>query len=405
MTDETGKHKYRWTILILCVTCFCFTFVTRFTWPPLISVVASDLKLTMAQAGSYMSAFYIGYIITQIPAGILADRFGVRMVLGASLILEGVATSSLSLIGDFQTGFILRIIAGLGAGAVFASTARALVEWFPPSERGMAFGILFASPSGGILLSNFLAPSLNQMFGWHGAFMSVGTLTFAAGILVYFFMRSNADPLEEKDNFIVGLKFIFGHKKLMLVAMTGFCLMWVELGMATWANAYIKTIGFTVKEAGQVMMWYGVGGILSPLLSGYISDRIGNRRGIIVLALLLTIPATIVFGQMKSISTLVAIGFFNGFISYLANPQLTTLISNYAGQKWAATANGVANFIFQIASLISPLVAGGAIDLTGNFGMVWWILAAGPLVGIFLILTVGSEKKSQLVESVSKTSI
>lgn len=71
-----------------------------------------------------------------------------------------------------------------------------------------------------------------------------------------------------------------------------------------------------------------------------------------------------------------------------ANPQLTTLIANYAGQQWAATANGVANFIFQVASLISPLIAGAAIDLTGNFGMVWWILAAGPLAGIGFILLV-----------------
>lgn len=395
MTDESGKNKYRWTILILCVTCFCFTFVTRFTWPPLISVVAADLKMSMTQAGSYMSAFYIGYIITQIPAGILADRLGVRVVLGASLILEGIATSSLSMVGDFQTGFALRIIAGLGAGAVFASTARALVEWFPPAERGMAFGVLLASPSGGILLSNFLAPTLNQMFGWQGAFMSVGTLTFGAGLLVYFFMRSNADPLEEKQSLIVGLKFIFGHRRLMLVAMTGFCLMWVELGMATWANAYIKTIGFTVKEAGQVMMWYGVGGILSPLISGYVSDRTGNRRGIIVMALLLTIPVTIMFGNIKSITTLIATGFLAGFISYLANPQLTTLISNYAGQQWAATANGVANFIFQIASLICPLIAGAVIDWTGNFGMVWWILSAGPVVGIALILAVGEKRTAE----------
>ncbi len=76
-----SSHPYHWVILGLCVGCFLFTFVTRITWPPLIPVMVPIPGMKMSQTGAYMSAFYLGYIITQIPAGIMADKFGVRSVL------------------------------------------------------------------------------------------------------------------------------------------------------------------------------------------------------------------------------------------------------------------------------------------------------------------------------------
>lgn len=392
MNTDKDVSSYRWVILALVVICFCATFVTRFTWPPLISTVAPVLNLNMAQAGSYMSAFYIGYLVTQIPAGIIADKFGARVVLAVSLILEGISTSSLSLIGNYESGFMLRIVAGLGAGAVYASAARALVEWFPVKERGRAFGMLMVAPSAGILISNFLAPTLNQLLGWQGAFMSVGTITFGAGVLVALFMRSNAAAENEKGSLVTGFRFIFKHKNLMLTCAAGFCLMWVELAIATWANAYIKSIGFTVKEAGTVMMWYGLGGVLSPIMAGFLSDQLNNRRIIILVSLAFTIPLTIWFGYETSLTALYILSFAGAFAAYLANPMLNVMVANYAGVQWAATASGVANFLYQIASLISPFILGLVIDWTGNFSWVWWIMALGPAVGFILMLIIREEQ-------------
>ncbi len=392
MNTDNSFSSYRWVILALVVVCFCATFVTRFTWPPLITTVAPVLKLSMAQAGSYMSAFYIGYLVTQIPAGIIADKFGVRVVLAVSLMLEGVSTSSLAFTGNYETGFMLRIIAGLGAGAVYASAARALVEWFPARERGRAFGLLMVAPSAGILISNFLAPTLNQMVGWQGAFMSVGTITFVAGVFVALFMRSNAPRENEKGSLTAGFTFIFQHKNLMLTCVAGFCLMWLQLAVATWANVYIKSIGFTVKEAGAVMMWYGVGGVLSPIVAGFLSDRLNNRRVIVLVSLALTIPLTLWFGYETSLTALYILSFSAAFASYLANPMLNVMVANYAGVQWAATASGIANFLYQIASLISPLVLGLVIDWTGNFSWVWWIMALGPAAGFIVMLGIKEEQ-------------
>ena len=390
---EEEYSQYRWVILALMFLCFLFTFLTRFAWPPLIPVVVPALKMNMTQAGAFMSAFYFGYVITQIPAGMLADRFGVRLILGASLVIEGLSTFGMGYMASYDAGLWLRAITGLGAGAVFAACARALMEWFPAKERGTAFGIMLAAPSGGIVLSNYIVPALNQAFSWQGAFKAIGIATVILGIAIYFMVKTSDQPKGEKSMF-AGIKVVFSNRNILLTAIAGFCLMWVELGTATWANAYIKKLGFSVADAGMVMIAYGIGGIIGPMVSGYISDKIGNRKLLLIVSYILIIPLTIYFGYQTTISMLSLVGFLFGFCSYLANPQLTVLISEFAGKEWAATANGFANFIFQIAPMISPLILGWSIDTTGNFNAVWYMMAAGPLVGIFVLMAVGKGRQS-----------
>ena len=155
VASKTGESPYRWLILFLTVLSFVLTFLCRFSWPPLIPVIVPVIHMNMSQAGAYMSAFYIGYVVTQIPAGILADAFGVRAVLGVTLAIEGIAQYCMGNITTFQTGFWLRVIIGLAAGADMSCCVRAIMEWFAPRDRGMAFGLLLAGPTLGLLIANY----------------------------------------------------------------------------------------------------------------------------------------------------------------------------------------------------------------------------------------------------------
>jgi MFS transporter, ACS family, hexuronate transporter len=383
---------YRWVILAMMVGCFVFTFFVRFTWPPLIPVVVPVLGMKMTQAGAYMSAFYLGYVITQIPAGILADRFGVRIILAVSLIIEGISTLGMGYITTYDTGFALRVITGLGAGAVFAACARSLMEWFPAKERGTAFGIMLGAPSAGIVLSSVIVPPLNTAIGWTGAFQAVGIATIVMGVVIFALVRSSTQTAVGGSMF-GGFPVIFRSRDIILTALAGFCLMWVELGTATWAIAHVKKLGFTLGAAGTVMMFYGIGGLISPPLSGWVSDKIGHRKWILIVAYLIIAPMTVAFGYQTNMTMLCVMGFLFGFCSYIANPHLTILISEFAGKQWAATANGASNVIFQLAPMVGPVVMGWSIDTTGSFATVWWVMAAGPLLGILLLLPVNPENK------------
>ena len=117
--------------VVLCggLAFFC-SFLDRLAWPPVIPLAARELGLTAAQAGGFMSAFFFGYLLTQLPGGMLADRWGTRKVLLYSLVLMGVFTTAIVWMPDFQTGLVLRFLAGIGSGAVLAAAVKGVYDYF-----------------------------------------------------------------------------------------------------------------------------------------------------------------------------------------------------------------------------------------------------------------------------------
>jgi sugar phosphate permease len=395
---QQQPQPYRWVILILMVVTFMLTFFIRLSWPPLIPVVVPILHMKMSQAGAFMSAFYIGYVITLLPAGMLADRFGARFILAASLIIEGITTAAMGSIGSFEQGFALRLITGLGAGAVIAAALRTLVDWFPPKERGTAFGTMLAGPSAGIVLSSVIVGPLNAHFGWQWAFRISGLIAFVMGFLIFTLVKSSGDEAKPapSEGIFAGFPIVFKNMNVLLIGASGFCLMWVELGTATWAIAHVKKLGFTLAAAGAVMTAYGIGGIVAPFISGWISDRIGHRKWIIIVSYAVTVPMTVLFGMQTTISSLTVVGFIFGFTSYFANPHLSLLAAQFVEKKYVGLVSGATTVMYQIAPIIGPWVLGWSIDVTGKFLIVWWLMALGPLVGILTMLPVN--EKAQILQ-------
>ena len=118
---EKKKSAGRWMLLLLLLASFAVTFMTRFVWSPVSKTVMSELNMSNVAAGSFMSAFFIGYVITQIPGGTLADRIGVKVTLSVGLFISGAATIGVSLIHSYGAGLALRVVTGLGAGVVMSS--------------------------------------------------------------------------------------------------------------------------------------------------------------------------------------------------------------------------------------------------------------------------------------------
>lgn len=388
-------QPYRWVILILMVVTFTLTFFIRLSWPPLIPVVVPILHMKMSQAGAFMSAFYIGYVITLLPAGMLTDRFGARYILAASLIIEGITTVGMGSISSFEQGFVLRLLTGLGAGAVIASALRTLVDWFRPEERGTAFGTMLAGPSAGIVLSSILVGKLNAAMGWQWAFRISGLIAFVMGFVILIMVKATGEEVRSgaHEGMFAGFPIVFKNKNVLLIGVSGFCLMWVELGTATWAIAHVKKLGFTLGMAGAVMTAYGIGGIIAPFISGWLSDKIGHRKWIIICSYAVTVPITVLFGMQRSIPSLTIVGFIFGFTSYFANPHLSLMAAQFVEKKYVGLVSGATTVMFQIAPIIGPWILGWSIDVTGKFLIVWWLMALGPLAGILATLPINEKQQ------------
>ena len=178
---------------------------------------------------------------------------------------------------------------------------------------------MLGAPSAGIVLSSVIVPRLNTVVGWQGAFQYVGVATIIVGILIFVLVRSS-EQVKGAGSMFGGFRVIFGSRDLILTALAGFCLMWVELGTATWAIAHVKKLGISLGAAGSVMMFYGIGGLISPPVSGYLSDKIGNRKWILILSFLIIAPVTVVFGNQTDLDHAVCRRLFVWILFLLCQP-------------------------------------------------------------------------------------
>ncbi|MBI3109131.1 MAG: MFS transporter, partial [Candidatus Rokubacteria bacterium] len=125
----------RWAILALIMGAQTMANVGPLGIPAIAPLIRDSLGLSMTQAGSLLSAYYIGAALMSLPAGWMADRWGVAsiMVAGQGVIALGLFTVSGS--GSFAALIAIMILAGTGYGMLNPTTAKAVISWFPRRQR------------------------------------------------------------------------------------------------------------------------------------------------------------------------------------------------------------------------------------------------------------------------------
>ena len=169
----------RWRIALLLCGVALVNYFERVNVSVAADPIMKAFHLTQTQMGRVFSAFVVGYAVFQIPGGMLADRFGPRRVLAWSIAFWGVFTfvtgaagrvALLTGAGVLGALIVTRLLLGICEGPTFPAITRAVVSWFPPSERARANGVAIT----GISLGSFLTPPvvtwMISKLGWESCF-------------------------------------------------------------------------------------------------------------------------------------------------------------------------------------------------------------------------------------------
>jgi MFS family permease len=146
-----------------------------------------ELHLSLGQTGVLISASLAGSVVSLIPWGLATDRIGERWVLLAGVGGCGLALLGAAQAGTFEALLLLLMLAGFLGASVQSASGRAVMAWFPGSQRGLALGIRqTAIPISGFAASLALPPIVQRGgIGWGFATMGVACLVAAAvGALV-----------------------------------------------------------------------------------------------------------------------------------------------------------------------------------------------------------------------------
>jgi ACS family glucarate transporter-like MFS transporter len=180
------------------------------------------------------------------------------------------------------------------------------------------------------------------------------------------------------------------NRDLWLLGIAGFGGMWGTAGFITWANALmVKGGGVSGVQAGFVVTIFAIAGLVAKPLIGIVSDLSGARRKVpAALVFAAFVVTLLVFGTRDSLGGFLWVAPFLGVAAYMYSPLLVALVPKFAGVRLAGSAAGATNAFWQIASTIVPTVVGAVFAGTGSFLAAFAALAAGPLVGMVLVLLI-----------------
>jgi len=377
----------RWIVLAIAWFALMLSFVDRLAWSSVATSVSGSSGLPLSTLGSFASAFFGGYVVSNLVGGVVVDRLGPRLGLGIALILLGVFTFGFSFIAAIWSGVALQLLMGLAAGADYAAAIKLLAAWFPPLRRARAIGILMTSLPVAVMICSSGIPLMLARFDWPTVYRSLGVVTMAFGAV-------SLALLQDAPHKIVGKRITGGEivavlrdPELARLAVVGFGAAWGTWGFAFWATALMsKGHGLSLAQAGLATTLFGAAAIVAKPVTGAISDHLGGKRkGPILVVLAIYTLGLAVFGKLSTPLQFQLLALLLGFFGFSWGPILSTLVAEVGGNRAAGTATGTTNALQQLGGAVVPLVVGGVFANTHSFASAFWVMAAGPAVA-FLVM-------------------
>ena len=255
--------------------------------------ITSELSLSDTDFGWILSAFALGYALFQVPSGILADRFGPRVVLSSIVTLWSLFTALTGAAWSFASVLVVRFLFGAGEAGAFPACARAFYSWLPASERGLAQGVNF---SGSRLGAAFALPAvawLVTVSGWRLAFAILGVVGGLWAWVWWWWFRDTPEEhrgVGEEERRIIAEGRVVATTSaagtLPLASLLRSSNMWIAMGQyfasnftfffcLTWLFPYLqRTYQLEAVYAGLFSAGPLLAGAVGNWFSGWVVDRL-----------------------------------------------------------------------------------------------------------------------------------
>src|SRR5262252_2853634 len=393
------------TVLLLLCLMYFLTYLDRVN---INTTVASDqfrkeIPLTETQASNLFALFGYTYLLFQISGGWVADRFGPRRALTICGIIWASATIMTGVVHGLMLMGISRLILGFGEGATFPTATRAMSQWTPAGKRGYAQGITHAFSRLGSAITPPLVAFLIIQFSWRMSFIAVGVVSLFWALLWALYFRDDPAkhsaitpqeiaslPAASSKRREVNVPWKRLAVRMLPVTVVYFCYGWTLWLFQSGIPRFFKN-EFHMDLQKSALFASGVffAGVVGDTLGGIVSDKlfsrtknlnIARRNLVAIMMVLCCLSLLPIFFTHDVVLVAVALsaGFF--FAEFTIGPMWA--IPMDIAPKYSGTASGMMNTGSALAAIVSPVVFGKIVDLTGNW--TW------PFIGSMVLMLFGA---------------
>ena len=308
---------YRWRIFEAAFIAYAGFYIVRNNLPPVSKEMGAALSYDKGMIGMILSGTALAYGIGKFVMGYFADRSDARKYVALGMLLTAAINFLFASSRTFGLHLFLWTLNGFVQGMGYGPCTRGLSHWYSVKERGTIFGVWNISHNVGGGIAGSLAAACASHWGWPSAFYVPGAIAAFLSIYLLWRMRDtpqsvglppveiyrNDYPPEEREDHERELsahdllmKYLLPNKMLWVLSFANIFVYIARYALVDWGPTYLKEMkGATIQQGGwstTIIEFAGAAGMLSM---GWISDKIGGRRGrvsvISMLPLLIAFPA------------------------------------------------------------------------------------------------------------------
>lgn len=400
------NKSLNWKGIILLLTLgWIVIWIYRTVLTPIYPIISDFFGgATDAQLGKISSFYFLGYVIMQIPSGLLVDKLGQKKILLPGFILFALGAICVGMSRTLGLVYLGSVLAGLGCGTYYGVAYSLTAKHVPASKKSVSTAIVnsgTALGSGIGLVSSSYLVGTGVMPWQYLLFITFGLIVVMTIVFKIYISETPAitkdKPVEEKEEKGgVTLKSLF--KPPMIAAyVLYFSTLYTYYLIDTWLPNFLETErGFTGTAIGLVSSLVFFTAIPGALVFSRIADKRANKKVQIILLLEILASISLFFTITTKNQSLLILGVMAyGFFGKLAvEPIIISWLGQFASRKSIATTYGVFNFFGMSASVIVPSLTGVISDITGSKLYAFYLAIGIILVGSLVFYLVNKCYKS-----------
>jgi len=273
------------------------SFVLSFFHRTAPAAIASELTrafmINAATLGTLAATYFYVYTLLQIPVGVLADTVGPRRLLTGGSLVAGLGSLAFALAPSWQVAALGRTLVAVGSSVVFIAILKVSALWFPTNRFATLTGVtMFTGNLGAVIAGAPLAWLVTQT-SWRSVFVGLAALSIALGLATWWWVRDRPQDLgfpavdsiaapKEDRHWIHALAQVLANPAtwpgfFVNVGIGGSYLAFAGL----WAVPYlVEVYGMPRVTAAEHTSLLLLGVAVGALAIGWLSDRVGSRRGL-----------------------------------------------------------------------------------------------------------------------------
>ena len=403
----------RWLVFMTVLAVY-ICMIDRIAISIAIIPMAEDNGWSPTVQGAVMSAFFLGYVTLQIPAGYLSDRFGGKWVLGLGVLFWSLFTLLTPASAALGITVLLacRFLMGVAEAVTWPSIYSLYSRWVHPDRRASAVGLMNSGISGGSVIALICTPWLISVWSWQGAFYLYGLLGVIWFVVWAPLARSRpadktdwdtpnaasatADAGSATDRNDASAQTVYPRltvrgmlrsRAVWAIAIAHICINWSLYLVLSWFPTFVnRELGADLQLAGFLALAPTIVSLIMAPLAGRLFDRLvaRGRDRLKVRCTMQSLAFVGITAAMMGI-TLTDSLILSVTVITLSNALTAFSIGGFATNHLDIAPNqsgllmGVTNTLAAVSSSASVFVSGWIQDLSGGWDAVF-LTAAGVSV-------------------------